>query len=109
MEGGRLLLDTMEKLKSEVIRQQVCVPRADTEVPALVVADRLKGLSVKPEDRYTTIDSLLEDLEKDPEEVRRQKRLARRRKMLLISLIAIDCRITNRCLVRTSVQNISAM
>jgi hypothetical protein len=38
-----------------------------------------KGLSAKPEDRYSTLESLLEDLEHDPEEVRRQQRLGRRR------------------------------
>ena len=80
---------TMEKLKREVIRQQVCVPRADTDVPAWLWQIVRKGLSVKPEDRYTTIDSLLEDLDKDPEEIRRQKRMARRRKLFVVSLILL--------------------
>ena len=99
----------MEELKSEVIRQQVCVPRTDTDVPAWLWQIIYKGLSVKPEDRYPTIDSLLEDLDKDPEEVRRQKRLARRRKLIVISLISTDDRITHRCLVRTAVQNSSTL
>ena len=80
------LAATMEKLKREVIRQQVCVPRTDTEVPAWLWQIVYKGLSVKPEDRYATIDSLLEDLDEDPEEIRRQKRITRRRRLVLISL-----------------------
>ena len=80
---------SLEKLKSEVIRQQVCVPSADTEVPAWLWKIIYKGLSVKPEDRYPSIDSLLEDLDKDPEEERRQKRLALRRKLLMVVLILL--------------------
>ena len=80
---------SMEELKSEVIRQQVCVPRPDTDVPAWLWKTIYKGLSVKPEDRYPSIDSILEDLDKDPEEVRRQKRLALRRKLFVVVLILL--------------------
>ena len=109
MESGRLLARSMEKLKSEVIRQQVCVPRADTDVPTWLWQIIYKGLSVKPEDRYATIDSLLEDLDKDPEEVRRQKTVGSQAKDICDFVDSIDDHITNRCLVRTAVQNIPTM
>ena len=80
---------SLEKLKSEVIRQQVCVPRPDTDVPAWLWKTIYRGLSVKPEERHPSIDSLLEDLDKDPEEVRRQKRLALRRKLFVVVLILL--------------------
>ena len=80
---------SIEELKSEVIRQQVSVPSTDSDVPAWLWQIIRKGLSVKPEDRYATIDSLLEDLDKDPEEERRQKRLAQKRKLFVAALILL--------------------
>ena len=83
------LATTMEKLKREVIRQKVRPPSTDTDVPAWLWEIIYKGLSVEPEDRYATIDSLLEELDKDPEEVRHQRRLAHRRKLLVVSMIML--------------------
>ncbi len=80
---------SMEKLKNKVILQRVSVPKEGTGVPDWLWQIIYKGLSAKPDDRYPTIDSLLEDLDRDPEEVRRQKRLARRRKVLLISFVLL--------------------
>ena len=88
------LAATMEKLKREVIRQQVRPPRADTDVPAWLWKIIYKGLSAKPEDRYPTIDSLLEELDKDPEEVRRQKTVGTQAKAICDFIDPIDDRAT---------------
>lgn len=80
---------SLEELKSEVIRGQVRVPKADTDVPVWLWQIVRKGLSVKPEERYPSIEPLLEGLEHDPEELRQQQRLGRRRKLLIISLIML--------------------
>ncbi len=80
---------SMEKLKREVLRENVTIPPADSEVPVWLWQIVRKGLSANPEGRFPKIDSLLEELDKDPEELRRQKRLAHRRKLLLVSLILL--------------------
>ena len=83
------LAATMEKLKREVIRQQVRHPSTDTDVPAWLWKIIYKGLSVKPEDRYSNIDELLEELDEDPEEIRRKKLFELRRKSILFFLIVL--------------------
>ena len=80
---------SLKKLKREVIRQRVSVPKEGTDVPSWLWQIVQKGLSAKPEDRYPNIDSVLEDLDKDPEEEQLQKRIARRRRRYLVSLILL--------------------
>ena len=100
---------SLEELKSEVIRQQVIVPPADSDVPAWLWQIIRKGLSADPEDRYPTLESLLENLEHDPEECTSSTSVDTQPKNTCDFVDTIDDRFTCRSLVRTAIQNLSAM
>ena len=78
-----------EELKREVSRQQVSVPSTETDVPNWIWKIIRKGLSIKPEGRYQTIDSLLDDLDKDPEIARAKRRKKLQSAILILLLVAI--------------------
>lgn len=80
---------TLDKLKSRVLKGLVANPPADTEVPDWLWQIIRKGLSVNPQERFPMLESLLEKLEKDPQQEREEERQARNRRILVISLIIL--------------------
>ncbi|HLL54032.1 MAG TPA: tetratricopeptide repeat protein, partial [Myxococcaceae bacterium] len=62
----------MSELKPEVLAGRVRPPPADSPVPAYVRKAVLKGLSVRPDDRFTSMEALLDTLSRDPRQVWRR-------------------------------------
>ena len=80
---------TLEELKKKVVREQLSPPPPNTQVPAWLWKIIRKGLRAKPQDRYPSLALLLEDLHKDPEELRRQQRQGRNRRLLIFVLVML--------------------
>ena len=78
--------NTMKELKLAVIQQQICIPPGDSKVPTWLWHIIRKGLRVNPEERYPTIEPLLDDLEEDPEEARASRRKKQIGVVLIVSI-----------------------
>jgi serine/threonine protein kinase len=81
--------DTYEDLLTEVCAGKVKPEPKGSSVPLWLRRALLRGLSTKAEQRYPSMETLLEELRQDPEEARRQKAAARRRKLLVIGSVVL--------------------
>src|SRR5262249_23929926 len=63
---------SLHELATEILQGNVRPPPKDTRVPLWVRRAVLRGLRVKPEERYPTLEALLADLARDPGTRRRR-------------------------------------
>src|SRR5262249_25585526 len=63
---------SLHELATEILQGNVRPPPKDTRVPLWVRRALLRGLRVKPEERYPTLEALLADLARDPGTRRRR-------------------------------------
>ena len=78
--------DSKQEIARNIRGGKIRAPRTDANVPDWLRGILLKGLSVKPEDRYPSMDELIEALQNDPGEARRKARAARRSKAVTVGL-----------------------
>ena len=64
--------DSLPKLMSAVLRGEVLAPPARTAAPTWLRRAVLRGLSVKPDERWPSMDALVRVLEHDPAQARRR-------------------------------------
>ena len=80
---------TIEELRKNVINNIVIEPENIDEVPSWLRQHLLVGLKRNPRDRHPSLDTLLDKLKYDPEEVAQKRRAERNRKLFIILLILL--------------------
>ena len=81
--------ESPEELKESVLSGEIVPIDSTKEVPAWLYDIVKKGLEVKPEDRYPSMEELLGKLRYNPEEAERKRRALRNRRLGLITVILL--------------------
>ena len=82
--------ETAEELKESVLSGEIAPVDKSKEVPERLYDIIKQGLEVNPEDRYPSMEDLLEQLRHDPEEEVRKKRVLRNRRLGWIAVILLS-------------------
>ena len=81
--------ETTEELKESILSGEIAPVESTKEVPTWLYDIVKRGLEVKPEDRYPSMDALLVELRHDPEEEERKRRALRIRRLGWTTIILL--------------------